>query len=384
MTLLVVSLLSLTLRVREQTAFGPRQHATRPLSVILATSLMPKSPDVDISLRQARAVASWLLNVRPRRVLLASSSGREPVDSFKMLVGRLVRPEISQSVVNATLRAMPNLKSVPIEGAPDRLPRLDSIFESLRHEANLLAPHESALAYVNSDIILGGDFKDALRLCDRATQQSKQDWLMVGRRTELDIPHNLTDQSDIRRQAGVKGVLSSAHFLDYFAFSSGARWNYTDSSSYDIPPFVVGRPRFDNWLVANVANDVAKVDATLAVNAIHPAHKHNHAGVVARDALNRKYPIIDGQDPGKQYNEKITHRRTSWVDGTSRSICTKFVKPGAKRMPCVVTLSRSTTGLCQSTTQRGNVAIEPSAMKVPDALICSAAKKPASYAVPIL
>ena len=123
------------------------------------------------------------------------------------------------------------------------------------------------MAYVNADIVLLGDFRDAVGRLPSGSV------LMVGQSREvgIDSPISFTDghtEQDLVEQwrsAPSRGPFA----LDYFVFSRDL--------FRDLPPFVVGRARFDNWLVWSALNQHAVVmDASDVVRSIHQSHGHQH------------------------------------------------------------------------------------------------------------
>jgi hypothetical protein len=126
------------------------------------------------------------------------------------------------------------------------------------------------LCYVNADIILFDDFIAAV---SRVAAWSER-FLMVGRRTDLDITEPLSFEltswtEQLKESARAKGRLQIARNIDYFAFSRGL---YPA-----MPPLAIGRFWWDNWLLWKARSLGAPViDATSAVTAIHQNHDYSH------------------------------------------------------------------------------------------------------------
>jgi hypothetical protein len=145
-------------------------------------------------------------------------------------------------------------------------PLLSSLFE----RADRLAAH-SRLCFLNADILLVEDFLAAVSKLAGMRESS----LMVGRRCDLDI----TEPCDfsrpdwgahLRSLASERGKLRPPQWIDYFAFPRGLL-------SGQVPPFAVGRPGYDNWLLWKVRKmGVPVVDATQVVLAIHQNHDYAH------------------------------------------------------------------------------------------------------------
>jgi hypothetical protein len=125
------------------------------------------------------------------------------------------------------------------------------------------------LSYVNSDIILFDDFARAIaRVAGLASG-----FLMVGRRTDLDVKDGISFQSGwadaLRQHAHAKGKLQIARSIDYFAFTRGL---YPA-----MPPLAIGRFWWDNWLLWKARSlHAAVVDATREVLIIHQNHDYSH------------------------------------------------------------------------------------------------------------
>lgn len=128
------------------------------------------------------------------------------------------------------------------------------------------------LTYVNSDIIFTDTFLDALNIVDSAISH----FVIVGQRWDLDVKTyiDFTDNSwdcKILSEVKCKGKLHAPCGIDYFIFRKGLGLN--------MPPFIVGRPSWDNWLL-NYAHIVGYevVDATEKILAIHQNHDYSHIG----------------------------------------------------------------------------------------------------------
>jgi hypothetical protein len=143
------------------------------------------------------------------------------------------------------------------------------LVSALFHEAGKLAVHDG-LCYVNSDVILLGDFLPAIERVRIRTRR----FLMVGECSNLDLrtPVPFGDpswQAQILRQASGSAVRRGSWYIDYFVFSRDL---------YDeLPPFAVGRAGFDNWLVWKARTlGATVVDASRVVTAVHQQHDYSH------------------------------------------------------------------------------------------------------------
>lgn len=150
------------------------------------------------------------------------------------------------------------------------------------------------LCYVNCDIILMSDFRHAVeRLCER-----RRDFLMIGQRWDLGVTQRIDfDRADWERELSAvalrEGKQRPPDWIDYFVFSRGLYYG-------KIPPFVVGRPGWDNWLVwyARAARTCV-VDASQVVMAVHQNHDYSYhpdgeAGVWSGEEARRNRALLKG------------------------------------------------------------------------------------------
>ena len=117
-------------------------------------------------------------------------------------------------------------------------PRLDDAFAQVEQRAR-----HRLLCFVNADILLG---EDLLAAVGSVTWPR---FLLVGQTVE-------------------EGVRRGVAAIDYFVFPSGLFGR--------LPPFVVGRAGFDNWLIWRARQVGPVIDATDAVVAVHQRHDYAH------------------------------------------------------------------------------------------------------------
>lgn len=142
-------------------------------------------------------------------------------------------------------------------------PLLDAAFRMAAGAARL-----PLLVYVNADIILTGGFGAALESIPLLS------FLAVGRRTNLDIVASIDFSGDWERRllerVRNEGKLMHPYGSDVFAFQR-------DSALTELPPFAVGRPRWDNWFMARPAHlGIPMIDLTPACTVIHQNHGYEH------------------------------------------------------------------------------------------------------------
>jgi hypothetical protein len=149
------------------------------------------------------------------------------------------------------------------------------------------------LCYSNCDIIFLEDFCTALR---RVLTVHKE-FLMVGRRWDTEITRpcefELPDwQTQVRDLALQTGEQRTPDWIDYFIFS---RRLYTD-----LPPLVVGRVFWDNWMVWKALDQKKPVvDVSRVVTAVHQNHDYRHhpqgkAGVWYGEEAGANYKLAGG------------------------------------------------------------------------------------------
>jgi hypothetical protein len=142
-------------------------------------------------------------------------------------------------------------------------PLLDDAFATAQGRAR-----HRLVCYVNADIIF-------LPSLTRALEQIALDrFLIVGRRTDLDVPEPLDFSaadwaSRLEQRARGEGRLHEPTGIDYFIFPRG--------QLPSIPPFPVGRALWDNWMIYHArAMKVPVVDATAELLVVHQNHDYGH------------------------------------------------------------------------------------------------------------
>jgi hypothetical protein len=142
-------------------------------------------------------------------------------------------------------------------------PLLDSVFASVKS----LARHD-VLAHVNTDIILFPDFVRVIN--EVAAKLHGQSFLMLGRRWDLDIlgAVNYLDADWAEKliaRTHAEGKLHGPAGMDY--------WVFPKNTPITPPPFCVGRPSMDTWLVFSAKSQgIVVLDATEAITIIHQQH----------------------------------------------------------------------------------------------------------------
>lgn len=145
----------------------------------------------------------------------------------------------------------------------DGIPLINSAFGIAQN----IAKHQ-LMCYVNADIILLSDFLSSMQSIH------KYPFLLVGQRWDLDLNElvNFSDvqwESRLQSQVARYGRLHAKCGIDYFVFPR---------KLYDyIPPFAIGSPGWDNWMLYKARSlKVPVIDATGVVTAIHQNHYRPH------------------------------------------------------------------------------------------------------------
>jgi hypothetical protein len=159
--------------------------------------------------------------------------------------------------------------------------------------AQQIALHD-VLCYVNCDIILTSDFRKSVELI----ASLRRSYLMVGRRWDTDIAEPLDfSQRDWegRLMAAVseRGSRRPTWFIDYFVFTRGLY--------RDLPPLVIGRVGWDNWLIWKARSlGAVVVDASPMFKAIHQNHDYSYhpdgaVGVWGDELARKNYELAGGK-----------------------------------------------------------------------------------------
>jgi len=140
-------------------------------------------------------------------------------------------------------------------------PLLDSAFREAAARA-----HGLLLCYVNADIVLLEDFLAA------AQRLPAEPYLAIGRRWDCDVTAPLDfsrGDGALREWAKGEGKLDLGRGSDYFVFRR--------ETDFGLPPFAVGRPGWDNWMIRRALRlGFPVIDMTEAVTAIHQNHGYRH------------------------------------------------------------------------------------------------------------
>jgi len=144
-------------------------------------------------------------------------------------------------------------------------PLLNDVFGRVRKMAKY-----NIFAQVNTDIILMNDFLGAIKRVKEL--MSGKPFFMSGRRWNIDLNDEINFEGvdyeqKLRNLIKEKGKLHGLSGMDY--------WVLPNNFLFEIPPFVIGRPGMDSWLVYKARSlKMPVIDATEMVNIIHQNHNY--------------------------------------------------------------------------------------------------------------
>jgi hypothetical protein len=216
---------------------------------VITVFSIPKPFEGQIGTIQRNAVRSWLALDGAQVILLGDEPG------------------IAATASELGVTHLPGLLT-----SDAGTPRLDDALRRVDEVASF-----PLRCFVHADIVLLDDFIPAVR----RVSEWADEFLMVGATLDVAVDEPLAlDDADVRgvlgRRARVDGLSRGATAIDYFAFTAGL-FN-------PVPPFLVGRARFDNWLVWRARQFAVVVDASDAVVAVHQRHDYAHLAGGFREA----------------------------------------------------------------------------------------------------
>jgi hypothetical protein len=188
-------------------------------------------------------------------------------------------------------------------------PRLDSAFARTATVARW-----RLWCFVNADIVFFDDFPRAIeRVASRL-----DDFLLIGECRDLPVPAGATTgdllaRARLQRSARERGRPRGHAALDYFVFPRGL---------FDpMPPFLVGRAGFDNWLVWRArAAGRPVVDATRSVVAIHQTHGYSHVAGGRTEAYSGREADLNRRLAGGKEHLYSLHDATHRLHSVGRPV----------------------------------------------------------------
>lgn len=166
------------------------------------------------------------------------------------------------------------------------------------------------LCYVNADIILLDDFLAAVRRLPREPS------LAIGQRWDCDIRSKLdfaAGGASLGDWARHHGRLDLGRGSDYFAYPRG--------TDFGLPPFAVGRPGWDNWMMGRARQlGFPLIDVTPSTTVIHQNHGYRH--VAGGEGLS-------WEGPEAEHNRQLGGWLDRYMHSTSNA--THLLTPGGLR-----------------------------------------------------
>lgn len=202
---------------------------------------IPKPWDGRIGTIQENAVRSWRA-VDGASIVLCGSE-----------------PGVAEAAARLGVLHLPDLLRSPIG-----TPRLDDALERVEQVA---AP--GLRCFVNADIVVPRDLGRTVEAVERLGRPS----IVAGQTLNLEV-EGLVDVGDpqqgeaLSTRAAAEGIRRGPTAIDYVVFPA----HHFDP----MPPFLVGRAGFDNWMIREGRRRGLVVDATAAVTAVHQAHDYAH------------------------------------------------------------------------------------------------------------
>jgi hypothetical protein len=255
---------------------------------------VPKAFKGHIATIQRNALKSWtLLQPRPEIILFGSDEGTaEAAAEFRL-------KHIAEIATNE-------------RGAP----LLSDMFRRAERVASA-----QLMCYVNSDILLPGEFMNAVQL----TQAKFAKSLVVSKRINIGVTEEL-DFSEgwgqrLRSRSDAAGGDPTA--IDVFVFSK--------ETYAQVPDFAIGRLWFDQWLIkAALAQQLPVVDASIVAPVLHQNHDYSHVAGGAEQVWRGKEPQenlrLYGSKPHSYTLLDVTHE--IGADGSMRRV--RLRRPATK------------------------------------------------------
>ncbi|MGA1770535.1 MAG: hypothetical protein ACO4CP_12130 [Steroidobacteraceae bacterium] len=196
---------------------------------------VPKRFDGHVGLIQANAIGSWLAACPGAQVILFGEEAGTWDAAAQLGVEHV--PEIERTALGA--------------------PRVDDVFARVAARAR-----HPILCFANTDVVFRGDVTRIASLV--------APFLVVGECIDMDVREPLNfDDPEWRARLPTQGRSRGPLALDYFFFTPG--------SFGTIPPFALGRARYDNWLVwRGLDRRIDVVDAGELLAAVHQRHDYAH------------------------------------------------------------------------------------------------------------
>lgn len=190
-------------------------------------------------------------------------------------------------------------------------PLVSDIFQHIQSSS-----HSDVMCYINTDIVLGDDFKSTVSAIVRDKTLGEQ-WLAIGCRTDLDLDTSFISETNIHLEGRKRGVSHGPSGIDYFIFPRGL-------FSF-VYPFALGKFVWDQWLVGNVhRRGIPVIDCSKTIFAVHL-----NAPWFFRGGVEKRRETIEESEEAKR-NRGFDYYKRTIADGathfTESESSTYFVK----------------------------------------------------------
>ena len=200
---------------------------------------VPKAFLGDIAVLQEKAIESWMqLSCKPNIVLFGDDDGvKEVCKKFKLTH----YPKINKNDLGTYF--------------------LDDVFSNIENISQ-----DDILFYVNADIIFTEKIIEAIEKTLENKKIIKDNFLIIGSRWDFDAPNDYVFSTDFAHN---NGEIHPPWGSDFFV--------YPNKKSLDMPPFLIGRPYWDNWFIYHfLKKKVPVIDVTDYTLAYHQNHDYSH------------------------------------------------------------------------------------------------------------
>jgi hypothetical protein len=266
-------------------------------AVELTIFAIPKRFEGHFGMIQRNAARSWSrLTPRPQIILLGADAGTAEMAAE---IGALHLPDVAVSPAGA--------------------PRLDDVFAKGQQAAA-----GATVCFVNADIVLTQTWMNAVQTVARWRPQ----FLLVGRRWNLDVLQPIDFEApgweaDLVATATTRGRQATNMYVDYFAFPRGM--------IADVPPFAIGRPGYDNWLLWRTRQrGIPLVDVSEAAPVVHQNHDFSHINK-GPDALAGTDAYWKGQDTKRNAELAGDWSRSFTTDHATHVVTAGAVRPAFQK-----------------------------------------------------
>jgi len=211
------------------------------INLMLTIFTIPKAFRGQFKIIQTNAIKSWI-ELQPKCEVILFGNEEDTAETANELGVKHI-PEINRNKYGT--------------------PLISAAFETVQQ----VAKHQ-IMCYANADIIMMRDFPSIVG------QVRKRRFVIVGQRWDVDVNQSLDYSKDdwdeqLKLYTKEFGVLHSKDGIDYFVFPRGQYRN--------IPPFAVGRPGWDNWMIYHSRlKHIPVIDASSVILAVHQNHDYSH------------------------------------------------------------------------------------------------------------